>query len=177
MRNVGVFLREKVWLRLFSSQTFSCINTPTFLKPSHSSHLPAYEDGTESSETPAYKIQTPGNYPEKSIKQIVHLLMLIGIVNQFTIHGKICKEGTQIFVPTLCSEMQSQAVTVADGVIVVGEVKTSGGFDCISLKFRNNWLLANANPFSNQSQGCQNHQSTPHANIFIRNTNVCTFDT
>jgi len=28
-------------------------------------HLSAYEDGTECSETSAYKIQTPGNYPEK----------------------------------------------------------------------------------------------------------------
>ena len=27
--------------------------------------LSAYEDGTECSETSAYKIQTPGNYPEK----------------------------------------------------------------------------------------------------------------
>jgi hypothetical protein len=26
---------------------------------------PAYKDGTECSETSAYKIQTPGNYPEK----------------------------------------------------------------------------------------------------------------
>jgi hypothetical protein len=42
-------------------------NTPTFLKPSHSSHLPAYEDGTEFSET-SYKIQTPENYPEESIQ-------------------------------------------------------------------------------------------------------------
>jgi hypothetical protein len=39
---------------------------PNILKPSHSSHLPAYEDGTEGSETSAYKIQTPGNYPEES---------------------------------------------------------------------------------------------------------------
>jgi hypothetical protein len=30
--------------------------------------LPACEDGTECSETLAHKIQTPGNYPEKSIK-------------------------------------------------------------------------------------------------------------
>jgi len=29
--------------------------------------LPAYEDGTECSETSAYKIQTLGNYPEESI--------------------------------------------------------------------------------------------------------------
>jgi len=32
-------------------------------------HPPAYEDGTECSETSAYKIQTPGNYPEERIKQ------------------------------------------------------------------------------------------------------------
>jgi hypothetical protein len=28
--SVGVFIRERVWLRLFSSQTFSRINTSTF---------------------------------------------------------------------------------------------------------------------------------------------------
>jgi hypothetical protein len=28
--------------------TFSCINTPTTPKPSYSSYLPAYEDGTDS---------------------------------------------------------------------------------------------------------------------------------
>jgi hypothetical protein len=32
-------------------------------------HLPAYEDETECSETSAYKIQTPGKYPEENIKQ------------------------------------------------------------------------------------------------------------
>ena len=31
-------------------------------------HLLAYEDGTECSETSAYKIQTPGNYPEENIQ-------------------------------------------------------------------------------------------------------------
>jgi hypothetical protein len=54
--------------QLFSNQTFSRIRTATFLKPSHSSYLPAYEDGTECSETSAYKIQTLGNYPEQSIQ-------------------------------------------------------------------------------------------------------------
>jgi len=39
------------------------------LSPSHSSYLPACEDGKECSETTAYKIQTPGNYPEESTKQ------------------------------------------------------------------------------------------------------------
>jgi len=33
-------------------------------------HLPAYEDGTGCSETSAYKIQTPGNYPAESIEQV-----------------------------------------------------------------------------------------------------------
>jgi len=60
------------WLRLFSNQIFSRINTPTFLKPIHSSYLPAYEDGTECSETSAYKIQTPRNYPEENTQQSEH---------------------------------------------------------------------------------------------------------
>jgi len=35
-------------------------------------HLPAYEDGTEGSETSAYELQTPGNYPEESIQHSGH---------------------------------------------------------------------------------------------------------
>ena len=35
--------------------------------------LPAYEGGTECSETSAYKIQTPGNYPEKDIQHVYPL--------------------------------------------------------------------------------------------------------
>ena len=31
-------------------------------------HLPAYEDGTECSETSAYKLLTPENYPKESIQ-------------------------------------------------------------------------------------------------------------
>jgi hypothetical protein len=34
--------------------------------------LLAYEDGTECSETSAYKIQTPGNYPEENIQHTEH---------------------------------------------------------------------------------------------------------
>jgi hypothetical protein len=56
--------------------TFSCINTLTILRPSYSSYLPAYEGGTECSETSAYKIQTPGNYPEESIRHSYWLLLL-----------------------------------------------------------------------------------------------------
>ena len=36
-------------------------------------HLPAYEDGTECSETSAYKIQTPKNYPEESVQHSEHV--------------------------------------------------------------------------------------------------------
>jgi hypothetical protein len=35
-------------------------------------NLLAYEDGTECSETSAYKIQTPGNYPEENIQHTEH---------------------------------------------------------------------------------------------------------
>jgi len=35
------------WFSLFSNQTFYLMNNPTFLKPGHSSHLHAYEDGTD----------------------------------------------------------------------------------------------------------------------------------
>ena len=45
---------------------------PNILKPSHSSYLPAHEDGTECSETSAYKIQTPGNYPQESTQRSEH---------------------------------------------------------------------------------------------------------
>jgi len=46
-----------------------------FLKPSHSSYLSAYENGTECSETLAYKIHTPGNYPKQSIQHDVNILL------------------------------------------------------------------------------------------------------
>ena len=40
-----------------------------FLIPSSLySHLPAYEDGTECSETSAYKLQTPRYYTKESIQ-------------------------------------------------------------------------------------------------------------
>jgi hypothetical protein len=59
-------------LRLFLSQTFSRINTPTFLKL-HILHtyLTMKMEQTECSETSSYKIQTPGNYPEESLQPIL----------------------------------------------------------------------------------------------------------
>jgi hypothetical protein len=59
-----VIHKEKVWLENTLSQHF--LNIVIL-------HLPAYEDGTyRVFETSAYKIQTPGNYPEESIKHSEH---------------------------------------------------------------------------------------------------------
>jgi hypothetical protein len=77
----------------------------------------------------------------------------------------------QIFIPTLCSEMQGQAVTVADSVVVMCEVKTCGGFDYISLKFRSNWLFTNANPFLQSKPGTSKSPLNTTLNILIHNTN------
>jgi hypothetical protein len=53
------------WLRLFSSQTLSRINTPTFSNIVNLHIYPPMKmEETEFSETSAYKIQTPGNYQE-----------------------------------------------------------------------------------------------------------------
>jgi len=65
--NVGVFIREKVWLE--NRLSLFPYKYSNILKHSHCSYLSAYEDGTECSEMSAYKIQTPRNYPEESIQQ------------------------------------------------------------------------------------------------------------
>ena len=55
----------------FSSQTFSrWLPRPFSILVIH--HLPAYEDGTECSETSAYIIQTPGNYAKENIQHTEH---------------------------------------------------------------------------------------------------------
>jgi len=58
LRNVGAF----------SSQAFFPLWIPLHFLNIVILHLSAYEDGTECSETSAYKIQTQGNYPEENIK-------------------------------------------------------------------------------------------------------------
>ena len=45
---------------------------PTFRNTVPSSYLPAYEDGSECSETSVYKIEAPGNYLEGSIQHSEH---------------------------------------------------------------------------------------------------------
>ena len=44
-------------------------------------HLPVYEDGTECSETSAYNIQTPGNYPEENIQRTWGYFLLRNFCN------------------------------------------------------------------------------------------------
>ena len=52
-------------------------------------HLLAHEDGTECSETSAYKIQTPGNYAEENIQHlkicssVIYLLMPVSPVSTY----------------------------------------------------------------------------------------------
>jgi hypothetical protein len=55
---------------------------PNILKPSHSLYLSAYEDGTEYSETLAYKIQMPGNYTEESIQ---HYFIFLGFNSAYLV--------------------------------------------------------------------------------------------
>jgi hypothetical protein len=69
--NVGLFIRGNslslLAQAIFEPNLFQN-KYANILDPSHSSYLPAYENGTEFSETSAYKIQAPGNYPEESIQ-------------------------------------------------------------------------------------------------------------
>jgi hypothetical protein len=44
--------------------------------------ISAYDDGTECSETSAYKIQTPGNYPEGSIQENYFIFIVYFIANK-----------------------------------------------------------------------------------------------
>jgi hypothetical protein len=58
---------------LLGNSPASAFYMPTFRNTLSHLHrqvlLPAYEDGTDKcSETSAYKIQTPGNYPEENIQ-------------------------------------------------------------------------------------------------------------
>jgi hypothetical protein len=73
--NVGVFIREKVWLENSLRQLAQAVleanlfpyKYSNILKPSHSSYLSACEEETVCSEASEYKIRTPGNYTEESI--------------------------------------------------------------------------------------------------------------
>jgi hypothetical protein len=68
MEVAGGYVKQ-IWL--FLSQTLSHMDTPTILKFSH--YLPSLPMKMEQcSETSAYKIQTPGNYPEENTQHTEH---------------------------------------------------------------------------------------------------------
>jgi hypothetical protein len=71
-------------------------------------HLPAYEDGTECSETSAYKIQTPGNYPEETIKHVLFVCI-------YPLPDSDCRELFEWLNDCCCLFMD-----VPDGFIFVG---------------------------------------------------------
>jgi hypothetical protein len=71
--------------------SFSWINTLTIPKHRYSS----YEDGTKCSETSAYKIQTPVNYPEENIKYIILL---------FRENIALCKGSNVLHISKICEK-------------------------------------------------------------------------
>jgi hypothetical protein len=72
LMNVGVYTGKGLAQAIFGAKLFP-VYPPIFIKPgSFHTHLPAYEDGRECSETSAYKIQTHGNYPKEIIQHSEH---------------------------------------------------------------------------------------------------------
>ena len=53
----------------------------------HSTHiyLPMKMEQTECSETSAYKLQTPGNYPEESIKNNIYFFFYVFLITKFVL--------------------------------------------------------------------------------------------
>jgi hypothetical protein len=96
--------------------------------------LPACEDGTECSETSAYKLQTPGNYPKESKQsfdfieirseyyQHENTTILFLHVNR-TVAG-LCKKQARVSDPTILTELQ----------VCMSEKKTR-----LSVKFETRW--------------------------------------
>ena len=60
------------WLSIFSDQTFSRIYTPTFFTYLFFMSTRLWRWNRQCSETLAYKIQSPGNYPEESVQNSEH---------------------------------------------------------------------------------------------------------
>jgi hypothetical protein len=71
-------------------------------------HLPAYEDGTECSETSAYKIQTLRNYPEEYIQRST-LCHHSGLLRHLTF--TLCKRLAKLLAPALFSQLLTYLLT------------------------------------------------------------------
>jgi hypothetical protein len=69
----GVFIWEKVWLRLFFEPNLFPYKYPTFPTPiTLHTYSPMKMERTECSETLAFKLQTPGNNPKENIRHSKH---------------------------------------------------------------------------------------------------------
>jgi hypothetical protein len=74
---------------------------------------------TVCSETSAYKIQTPGNYPEESLQHLQH--------------GESLKSRNESMVYTYCAVMQEWLARVACGIDLVkstNRLESKGLWDC-----------------------------------------------
>ena len=67
VEKLGVFKREKVWLENFRAKPFPYKHPNIVYPVILHTYPPMKMEQTERSETLAYKIQTPGNYPEESL--------------------------------------------------------------------------------------------------------------
>jgi hypothetical protein len=114
------------------SQTFSRMNTPTYLKPSHSyTYLPMKMEQTECSEMSGYKIQMPGNYPEESIQQ-VYFLPFASVTSSL-----ICGNHT-VFSQWHRGRMLCTDLSVC---LVISNVSVWGTLSCIISIFHKIWLI------------------------------------
>jgi hypothetical protein len=68
---LGYLYGKRMAQAIFRANLFQ-YKYPNILCPSYCSYLPAYEDGTECSETLAFKLQTPVNHPEESSQHSEH---------------------------------------------------------------------------------------------------------
>jgi len=115
LRNAGVFMREKVWLENSLSPTFFHINTPTFPKlVILRTHPPMKMEKTGCSETAAYKIQTPGNYPEESIQQKKTVCHNLG-ANEALIPSQCCHLVALCCITSRCATVPSASARTAHG--------------------------------------------------------------
>ena len=83
---LGYLYWKRVWLENFRAKTFSLINNPTSSTPVilHT-YPPMKMEQTDCSETSAYKIQTPGNYPGESIQHLEHGRSLKSRINHVVV--------------------------------------------------------------------------------------------
>ena len=100
----------------------------------NSSYLPAYEDGTECSETSAYKIQTPGNYPQESTKSKIFKWKIYVVFANSTIRVLVKFWNETLKFRRLCKYFNFS-------FLIFYEILCNCASYCVSKNSRN-WLLS-----------------------------------